>query len=146
MHNEHRTRIDSFPEIKITRWDLGRLDHLLGNHSTILSSRVAEFLVRKLMAASVVGEAEVPALTVTMGSRVEYHDEEDATHSVVTVVHPHDLDYYDDAISILSPVGAVLLGLSEGQSMAFNEPAGGLKTITVKKVLYQPEASQRARA
>lgn len=145
MHNEHRTRIESFPEIKVTRWDLGRLDHLLGSHSPIRSSRVVEFLVRKLMAASVVGETEIPALTVTMGSRVEYRGENDASRSIATIVHPNDLDFYDDAISILSPIGAVLLGLSEGQSMTYAAPAGGLKTITVDKVLYQPEAGQRAR-
>ena len=146
MHNEHRTRIDSFPEINVTRWDLGRLDHLLGSHSSGRPSRVIEFLVRKLMAANVVRDADIPPLTVTMGSRVEYHGDDEAAHSIATVVHPNDLDFYDDAISILSPIGAVLLGLSEGQSMTYREPTGGPRTITVRKILYQPEASQRARA
>ena len=146
MHNEHRTRIDSFPEINVTRWDLGRLDHLLGGHSPGRPSRVIEFLVRKLMAANVMRDADIPPLTVTMGSRVEYHGDEEAQGSTATVVHPNDLDFYDDAISILSPIGAVLLGLSEGQSMTYTESTGGPRTITVRKVLYQPEASQRARA
>jgi regulator of nucleoside diphosphate kinase len=97
------------------------------------------------MAASVVAEAEIPTLTVTMGSRVEYRNEDDATHGIATIVHPNELDFYDDAISILSPVGALLFGLSEGHSMTY-AAAGGLKTITVKKILYQPEASQRGRA
>ena len=63
MHNEHRTRIDSFPEINVTRWDLGRLDHLLGGHSPGRPSRVIEFLVRKLMAANVMHDADIPPLT-----------------------------------------------------------------------------------
>lgn len=139
-------RLDTFPEIKVTRWDLGRLDHLLVNHSGIRSSWAAELLVRKLMAATVMSEAEIPPLTVTLGSRVEYYDPHEGTHRVSTIVHPYELDFYDDGISILSPVGAVLLGLSEGQSMDYAASGGTPKIITVKKILHQPEASRRNRA
>ena len=144
MYNEPRLSIESFPEIIVTHWDLGRLDNLLSYHTAMQSSRVSQFLLRKLMAAKIVNETEISAVTVTIGSRVECHDEDGGTPRVVTIVHPNDLDSCDDAVSILSPVGATLFGLSEGQSMTYAMPGGRLKNITVEKVLYQPEASRRS--
>ncbi len=145
MNRGTLTPLDTMPDITITKWDLGRLDSMIGIHAPIRSWRAVEFLVRELMRANIVGESQIPASLVTMRSRVEYRDEASGTNKVVTLVYPGESDLYDDGLSILTPVAATLLGLSEGQSMSYPAPDGTLETITVVKVLYQPEASRQAR-
>ncbi|MGH7001438.1 MAG: GreA/GreB family elongation factor [Stellaceae bacterium] len=45
------------------------------------------------------------------------------------------------AVSVLSPVGSALLGLSIGQTIDWPLPHGRLKRIRVVEVVYQPEAA-----
>ena len=146
MENEHRSRLESFPEIRVTKENLGRLDTMLVDHAPIRSWRAVEFLVRELMRAKIIDPNEIPAQVATMGSRVEYREDGSRIPRVATLAYPGDFRLYEDAISVLTPVGAVLLGLSEGQSMSYPGPDGTPKSITVTKVLYQPEAARRARS
>jgi regulator of nucleoside diphosphate kinase len=39
----------------------------------------------------------------------------------------------------LAPVGAAILGLTEGQSIEWPQPDGQLMKIKIEKVIYQPE-------
>jgi regulator of nucleoside diphosphate kinase len=144
MKNERWTRIQSLPEIKVTKTDLEKLDAMLADRSPIRSWKAVEILVRELLRAKIVDEHEIPAHVVTMGSRVEFREAENDLSTVATLVYPGDSGLYDDAVSVLTPVGAILLGLSEGQSMRYSGPDGKLKNISVIKVLHQPEAAQRA--
>jgi regulator of nucleoside diphosphate kinase len=144
MKNERLTRIQSLPEIKVTRADLGKLDAMLADRSPIRSWKAVEILVRELLRAKIVDEHEIPAHVVTMGSRVEFHEAKNGLSTVATLVYPGDSGLYDDAVSVLTPIGAVLLGLSEGQSMRYSGPDGKLKNISVMKVLHQPESARRA--
>jgi len=144
MNYQQRSQAESFPEIRVTREDLGRLDTMLAEHAPIRSWRAVEILARELMRAKIVDAQEIPAQVATMGSRVQYREHDVLIPRVATLAYPGDFRLYDDAISILTPVGAILLGLSEGQSMSYPGPDGKPKTITLTKVLYQPEASRRA--
>jgi regulator of nucleoside diphosphate kinase len=146
MDNEHRNRFESFPEIRVTKENLGRLDTMLVDHAPIRSWRAVEFLVRELMRAKIIDPHEIPGQVVTMGSRVEYREDDNRIPRVATLAYPGDFRLYEDAMSVLTPVGAVLLGLSEGQSMSYPGPDGQPKKITLTKVLYQPEAAQRVRS
>jgi regulator of nucleoside diphosphate kinase len=138
--------IDVKPELKVTRGNLARLNTLLAIHAPIRSWRAVEFLVRELMRATIVDESEAPTDVVTMRSRIKFCEEGNGATRVVTLVYPGESGLYDDAISVLTPVGVALFGLSERQSMSYPGPDGELKMITVLKVLYQPEAAWRARS
>lgn len=131
------------PEIKITSWDLGRLQHVLSFHATKWSWRAVEFLVRKLMRAHIVNDNDVPDDTVTMRSRLMFREDNCGVDQVVTLTYPGDREFYDDALSVLTPVGAALIGLSEGQSVTFPAPDGRHTTLTVLKILSQPERTRR---
>jgi regulator of nucleoside diphosphate kinase len=144
MENERWSRIKSLPEIKVTKADRGKLDTMLAHHSPIRSWKAVEILVRELLRAEIVDEHEVPAQVVRMGSRVEFREAGDELSIVATLVYPGDSGLYDDAVSVLTPIGAILLGLSEGQSMPYSGPDGKPKTISVMKVLRQQAAAQRA--
>jgi regulator of nucleoside diphosphate kinase len=104
-----------------------------------------EYLVRELMRATIVDEDSIPAEVVTMGSRVEYREEGRNSSQVVTLSYPGEREFIDDAISVLTPVGVALLGLTAGQSICYAGPDGRPVTITVIRVVYQPEASSRIR-
>jgi regulator of nucleoside diphosphate kinase len=128
------------PEIRITRANRELLDRLLADHAPIRSWRAVEFLVRELARATIVDDDVAPGDLVTMRSRVSFREENSGTIETVTLAYPGESGLYDDAMSVLTPLGAALLGLSRGQSISYPRPGGGLRTITVVEVHYQPEA------
>lgn len=136
--------VTAYPEIKITRADQRQLESLLAEHAPIRSWRAVEFLVRELDRAIIVDDSETPRNVVTMHSRFEYRDDSSGATHVATLVYPGERHLYDDGISVVTPVGAALIGLAEGQSLTYPAPDGGLKSITVTRLLYQPEAARRA--
>jgi regulator of nucleoside diphosphate kinase len=145
MNHPPSLQADSAPDIKITRGNLRRLDSLLASHAGEWSWRAVEYLARELMRSTVVDDREIPANTVTMRSRVEFRAEGIGVRQVATLVYPGESGLYDDAISILTPVGAALIGLAEGQSISYAMRGGKPATISVTQMLYQPEASRRVR-
>ena len=140
-----RTRIAAAGRtpITITDWNRSRLEWLLKNHADAWSWRAAAFLARELARSRVVEEGAIPAGIVTMRSRIAFRDERIGGRDVVTLAYPGERTLYEDAISVLTPVGAALLGRSVGQSVCGAAPDGGPRTITVLAVLYQPEAGRR---
>jgi hypothetical protein len=79
---------------------------------------------------------------VTIHSRVAFREDGHGDTTVATLTLPGERGLYQDAMSVLTPTGAALLGLSEGQSITFMAPDGHKKTIAVDKVLYQPQAAR----
>ena len=90
--------------------------------------------------ARVVKPDEVPANVVTMNSRIVFEDVRTGEIGTVTVVYPADVDPASGSISVLSPVGAALLGEAEGSEVELPLPHGQLRRIRISSVLYQPEA------
>jgi regulator of nucleoside diphosphate kinase len=133
------------PDITVTKWDLDNLESLLSIHATHWSWRSVEYLVRELMRATIVDEGSIPADVVTMGSRVEYREEGRSSSQVATLSYPGEREFVGDAISVLTPIGAALLGMAAGQSICYAGPDGRPVTISVISVVYQPEANQRMR-
>ncbi len=99
-----------------------------------------ETLEEILDLARVVNPGEVPANVVTMNSRVLYEDVHTHEQGTVTIVYPADADPAGGRISVLSPVGAALLGESEGNEVELPLPHGQTRRIRIADVLYQPEA------
>jgi regulator of nucleoside diphosphate kinase len=126
-----RTMLGDPPTIRLTREDLGRLDALLARLPS--SSPSVEFLRREVDRATVVDEAEATQF-VKLGSRVSFEDETRKLYTG-TVGFPNDIAGEPHPISILTPVGAALLGLAEGQSIAYETLDGRTKTLTVVRLL-----------
>lgn len=99
-----------------------------------------ETLEEILDLARVVNPEKVPHNVVTMNSRVLFEDVRTAEQGTVTIVYPGDVDPAQGKISVLSPVGAALLGESEGSEVELPLPTGRLRRIRISQVLYQPEA------
>jgi regulator of nucleoside diphosphate kinase len=125
----------NMPEIILTRRDVGRLDALLGSAVLDRIGKVGEFLLDELTRATIVDDKDVPPNVVTMNATVRFRDDENGRTNLATLVYPRDAAAQDNAVSVLTPVGAALLGLSEGQSIAYGTIDGRIKTLTVLEVL-----------
>ncbi len=128
-----KTILGDPPPIRITSRDLGRIDGLLGSAAGQVNSPILEFLQGELDRARLVEESEVATPFVRIGSRVLFSDDAGKTYRL-TLSLPGDPSDESGSISILTPVGAALLGLSEGQSIAYETRDGRTKTITVLEV------------
>jgi regulator of nucleoside diphosphate kinase len=94
---------------------------------------VAEELLSEMERASVVAARSVPPNVVRMGSTVEFQSD-DGQHRCVTLVFPGEADISQGKISVLTPVGAALIGLSEGQSIMSMTRDGRERELTVLSV------------
>lgn len=124
------------PDITISSVDLNRIDILLNR---LPPAPHTEALSEELLRANVVEPWEMPPKVVTMNSQVEFRLLEDGTELCRRLVYPKDLDQAADTLSVLSPVGSALLGLSEGDRIQWTRPDGKTITIEAVEIVYQPE-------
>jgi regulator of nucleoside diphosphate kinase len=69
-----------------------------------------------------------------MGSIVRFRDDTTAQTREVTLVYPDRADIAAGRVSVLTPIGAALIGLSEGQTINWQTPAGDWRPLTVLSV------------
>jgi regulator of nucleoside diphosphate kinase len=127
------------PPIRMTAFDRWKLDALLRARASARSWRGDQILRRELQRSIVMDESRIPPDVATMGSRVEFRVAGAAATRVATLVYPGDGHKYADALSVLTPYGAAILGLSEDQSIDHTGPDGSLMQLTLLRVLHQPE-------
>jgi regulator of nucleoside diphosphate kinase len=129
MHR--KSQLADPPAIRVDNRDLGQLDRLLAALPD--TSPVFEFLRREVERATVVDDADADVPFVKLGSRLTFEDDSGRIHTG-RVGFPGQLVGCPDVISILTPVGSALFGLSEGQSIAYETPDGRIKTLTVLRI------------
>lgn len=116
---------------------IGEIDHerLTGLATTALERmpEVAEELLAEMDRAKVVAPGKVPADVVRMGSFVTF-DSDSAQHRRVQLVYPGEADIEQGRISVLTPIGAALIGLAAGQSIAWTARDGKKHVLTVTAV------------
>jgi regulator of nucleoside diphosphate kinase len=89
------------------------------------------------------GDSQIPSDVATMRSRAEFRIEGTGLTQISTLVYPGECHTCEDAISVLTPLGSAILGLSEGQSIYYGGPDGTSVEVTMLRILYQPEAARR---
>jgi|RhiMethySRZTD1v2_1073278.scaffolds.fasta_scaffold648715_1 regulator of nucleoside diphosphate kinase len=127
------------PSIVVTKADYARLSNLAEARGR--APLVRDYLAGELDRARVVDDDQVGPNIVTMHSRFVFKDESTGEARTVSLVYPGEEDIDEGRISILTPVGAALLGLSEGQSIEWETRNGESRTLTVLRLLSQPSAS-----
>lgn len=130
------------PDIILTSADADRLS-ALADATRSSQPAVADMLEAELARARLVAPQDVPADVVTMNSHVTFGYEHTTRSHWLTLVYPAEADLDMAKISVTTPVGAALIGLREGQSIAWNTAAGAVRRITLNKVAYQPERAGR---
>lgn len=81
----------------------------------------------------------VPADVVTMNSRVTYADVDTHEAGSVTIVYPEQADPANRKISVLSPLGAALLGETSGSEVELPLPHGRTRRVRIENVQHQAE-------
>jgi regulator of nucleoside diphosphate kinase len=125
------------PEIILTTADIERLEALIDS-APPMSDAMAE-LQEELQRAEVVEPHEIPRSVVTMGSTVRFTIGPGNEEFCRQLSYPGEgMD--PSRISVLSPVGSALLGLSVGSSIEWPGPTGESLVIRIVDVIRQPEA------
>lgn len=121
--------VQTRPEIYVTSEDH---EELIGLALKALGRAPgAALLLQEMERAKVVDP--LPASVLAMNGAVEF--EYDGRHyRDFHLVYPNCANFADGRISVLTPVGAALIGLAEGQTMWWFDDSGERHRLTVHKV------------
>lgn len=98
-------------------------------------------LLEEIDRAKVKDSDRVPANVVTMRSTVEFVVQSTGERRTVTLVYPRDADIAKGRLSILTPVGAGLIGLRVGQSISWPTRNGEERLLVIESV-KRPELAE----
>jgi len=126
------------PKITISTLDAIRLEKLIDSIGGKAFPGKDELLV-ELDRANIVTPEEMPSNIVSMNSMVKFREVSSDKTFVLTLVYPQDNGTLPDTVSILAPIGSALLGLKEGDEIEWPKPGGGLLSVQIIEVVYQPE-------
>lgn len=121
------------PAIFVSRVDYDRLIALaMGLERR--DPRLAEFLITELERATLIESSGVGVKAAGMYSHVEFRNDSDGRVQCVTLVYPNEEDIATGKISILTPIGAALIGMTENQSIEWEGRNGKPHKLTVMKI------------
>jgi regulator of nucleoside diphosphate kinase len=119
------------PRITMSEDDHRRLMAVAGgNHA----SDAANDLLDEIERARVVPAQKLPPQVVRMGSTVTYRPDAGEDRKV-TLVFPPEADISEGRISVLTPIGTALIGLSQGQAITWQARDGRKHVLTVLEVI-----------
>ena len=103
------------------------------------SPEVSRQLLDEIARATIHDAARLPSGVVTMHSTVEFIDEASGADRTVELFFPRDADIAAARVSILTPVGAGLIGLRAGQSILWPDRDGRERKLTIVNVRNSAE-------
>jgi regulator of nucleoside diphosphate kinase len=133
MENVMSYLYSGLPPITLSVDDAERLLHLADVARARFPSAAA-LLNRELERADVVSASQMLPGVVAMGSDVDFRDDLTCEVRRVTLVYPHEADVTMGKISVLTPIGAALIGLSVRQSIEWETNLGDRRSLTVLRV------------
>lgn len=122
------------PDIVVGDADHKRLMALANGVSGPMAD-TAEQLLTELERARVVPQNALPANAVCMGADVRF-ETTDGFNRTLQLVYPDAADISQRRISVLTPIGAALIGLVEGQSIPWSGRDGREHVLTVLSVSH----------
>jgi regulator of nucleoside diphosphate kinase len=111
----------------------GQLEQLqnVADHSKAAGGAL---LRQELDRAIVLAADDCPQVFVRLNSIVEYTDLLTGRTRKLSLVLPHEADIDQDRISVTTPVGAALLGLTPGQPFSWTTDDGRPRALVVRSV------------
>ena len=129
-----RGRPPALPGILLSRADFDALDRLVGD---LPGTGPAGLLQQELDRAEVCDDVDMPRDVVGLNRWLHYADDRHPEVRRVQLVLPREADIDAGRVSILSHVGAGLIGLKEGESINWPDPSGETRKLTA--VLIEDE-------
>lgn len=126
--------IEPLPPITLTLKDLMALDTLLTidpGYKGKSDDYIAEYLQREINRADVVAEKDLPDNIVRMYSTVTYTTNVFGEERRLTLVYPKEANIDAGKVSVMTPIGAALIGMKAGNKITYYTPNGGAQTLTV---------------
>lgn len=120
------------PVVILTQSEYDRLA-MLADGASARDAAAASDLSVEIERARVVPDGKVPRGVVRMGSVVEYSDGS-GERRTVELVFPGEADIARGRVSILTPIGAALIGMAEGRSIDWTGRDGRVRRLTVHRV------------
>jgi regulator of nucleoside diphosphate kinase len=105
------------------------------------SAMGAKLLLQELDRAETYKKSCLPPHVATMMSHVVFRDESTGEKHDVQLVYPKDADSELHRISVLTPIGAALIGMPRGASIDWPNRAGKYRRLRILEV-KQPGASE----
>ncbi|MDY6922911.1 MAG: GreA/GreB family elongation factor [Pseudomonadota bacterium] len=127
-----KSRTVKKPRLLITTSDLERLESMVGNSPT---SAAAKLLGEELDRAVVVGDSFNGRPFCRIGSRITYEDQGSGQTREIELVLPAESDIDKRCVSVLSLVGAALLGLTTDAEFDWTDDKGRPHRLKVLDVV-----------
>lgn len=121
------------PPIILGKTDADRLADLATRLETS-NEALADLLMGEIERADVREDKDVPAKIVRMHSIVEFVDEAHGAARSIQLVYPSEADIAADRVSVLTPVGAGLIGLAPGQTIVWPDREGRTRRLRIVSV------------
>lgn len=122
------------PPIILGETDAERLSALALQHEATNPS-VAKLLLDEIARARIRPDLVVRDDIVGMNSTVEFRDEAHGRERTVRLVYPTEADISDGRISVMTPIGAGLIGLAAGQAILWPDRDGERRVLRVLRVV-----------
>lgn len=103
---------------------------------------IASMLLEEIDRAELHDAGTLPETAVTLGAEIDFVDEKSCQLRSVQLVLPRDANIAEGRISILTPMGAALYGLTAGQSIDWPDRDGKSRRIEILRV-RQPAPGKR---
>lgn len=133
--------VTCFDERTLTELDHARIARLVRTCGASIPHLLEGSIDDMLDAADLVPSRSVPPDVVTMYSLVEVSDLVTGRTSRLAVCYPPDAQPTTGYVSVLSPVGASLIGRGVGSIARWRTPDGEEGAAKIMALLFQPEAS-----
>ena len=91
-------------------------------------------LLAELDRAELCEPGELPEQTVVMNARIDFIDDGNGARRTVQLVYPRDADIAAGRISILTPIGAGLIGMTAGSSIRWPDREGHDRLLRIVSV------------
>ena len=125
------------PHITVSEQDLEQLESLIDTlPMSAGKSRAA--LLEELDRAEIVDSRNIPHSVVTMNSTVRFEIDSPREELCLTLTYPGKTSNTPEEISVLTPIGTALLGMSVGSEIEWPRPDGKLVKVRILSVTRQP--------
>lgn len=98
------------------------------------SPEIGNRLLNEIDRAEVLPTDQMSGDVVNIGSTATFRDEVTGRSQTVTLVLPKDADISRGFVSVLTPIGVALLGLSEGATISWQTLDGEDRRLTIVRV------------
>lgn len=130
MKSSDPIQAKALPAILIPASDYDRLSNLAATAPPALSA----YLRRELARADIVPDARFDSHAARIGSQVTYRDGASGLTRTLILAWPEDADIEQKRVSVLTSIGAALLGMRPHSVIDWPDPLGGTHSLTVLAV------------